>query len=165
MLTNNISTASLFDIKLGLKPSTSFFPNFNRRMLDLVHATARDLRRDSDYPYLHNLITTWRNRCYSTLAEGVGFEPTRRFPACRFSRPVPSTTRPPLQRPATDAGLVARPGGAAGYITGKAGLSSPFWPALRRKNTSKTRASETNHCCFAGGRLFCQYAAKEVRPC
>ena len=31
------------------------------------------------------------------LAEGVGFEPTRRSPACRFSRPVPSTTRPSLQ--------------------------------------------------------------------
>ena len=30
------------------------------------------------------------------MAEGVGFEPTRRFHACRFSRPVPSTTRPPL---------------------------------------------------------------------
>ncbi len=31
------------------------------------------------------------------LAEGVGFEPTRRLPACRFSRPVPSTTRSPLR--------------------------------------------------------------------
>ena len=31
------------------------------------------------------------------LAEGVGFEPTRDFHPCRFSRPVPSTTRPPLQ--------------------------------------------------------------------
>jgi site-specific DNA recombinase len=31
------------------------------------------------------------------MAEGVGFEPTRRSPACRFSRPVPSTTRPPLR--------------------------------------------------------------------
>ena len=29
-------------------------------------------------------------------ADGVGFEPTRRSPACRFSRPVPSTTRPPI---------------------------------------------------------------------
>src|SRR5262245_2403246 len=30
------------------------------------------------------------------LADGVGFEPTRRLRACRFSRPVPSTTRPPI---------------------------------------------------------------------
>ncbi len=52
---------------------------------------------------------TERRRCCSlpglpavlgprTLADGVGFEPTRRLPACRFSRPVPSTTRPPIQR-------------------------------------------------------------------
>ena len=32
------------------------------------------------------------------LADGVGFEPTRRSPARRFSRPVPSTARPPIPR-------------------------------------------------------------------
>jgi hypothetical protein len=32
------------------------------------------------------------------MADGVGFEPTRRFHACWFSRPVPSTTRPPVRR-------------------------------------------------------------------
>jgi hypothetical protein len=32
----------------------------------------------------------------SLMAEGVGFEPTRDFHPCRFSRPVPSATRPPL---------------------------------------------------------------------
>jgi hypothetical protein len=32
-----------------------------------------------------------------SVAEGVGFEPTRDFHPCRFSRPVPSTARPPLQ--------------------------------------------------------------------
>ena len=31
------------------------------------------------------------------VAEGVGFEPTSDFHRCRFSRPVPSTTRPPLR--------------------------------------------------------------------
>jgi hypothetical protein len=31
-----------------------------------------------------------------SLAEGVGFEPTRRFPAYTRSRRAPSTTRPPL---------------------------------------------------------------------
>lgn len=30
------------------------------------------------------------------MADGVGFEPTRRLHACRFSRPVPSTARPPI---------------------------------------------------------------------
>ena len=31
------------------------------------------------------------------LADGVGFEPTVRLHARRFSRPLPSTTRPPIQ--------------------------------------------------------------------
>ena len=31
------------------------------------------------------------------LAEGVGFEPTKSLRPCRFSRPVPSTTRSPLR--------------------------------------------------------------------
>jgi hypothetical protein len=33
----------------------------------------------------------------NVLADGVGFEPTRPLRACRFSRPVPSTARPPIQ--------------------------------------------------------------------
>ena len=33
----------------------------------------------------------------SAVADGVGFEPTRRSHACRFSRPVPSTARPPIR--------------------------------------------------------------------
>ena len=32
------------------------------------------------------------------LAEGEGFEPSVRFTARRFSRPVPSTTRSPFQK-------------------------------------------------------------------
>ena len=31
------------------------------------------------------------------MAESEGFEPPIRFPVCRFSRPVPSTTRPTLR--------------------------------------------------------------------
>ena len=33
---------------------------------------------------------------YENLAEGVGFEPTRRFPAHTLSKRAPSATRPPL---------------------------------------------------------------------
>jgi hypothetical protein len=33
----------------------------------------------------------------SMMAEGVGFEPTRDFHPCRFSRPVYSTTLSPLR--------------------------------------------------------------------
>src|SRR5262245_15252320 len=32
------------------------------------------------------------------MADGEGFEPSRRLRVCRFSRPVPSTTRPPIHR-------------------------------------------------------------------
>src|SRR5215469_6777503 len=33
----------------------------------------------------------------NTLADGVGFEPTRPLRACRFSRPVLSTAQPPIR--------------------------------------------------------------------
>ena len=51
------------------------------------------------------------------LAEGVGFEPTRRSPACRFSRPVPSTTRPSLRgaRPVLAGEAAAAQPGPAGF--------------------------------------------------
>ncbi len=32
----------------------------------------------------------------SSFAEKAGFEPAIEFPLCRFSKPVPSATRPPL---------------------------------------------------------------------
>jgi hypothetical protein len=32
------------------------------------------------------------------MADGVGFEPTVRLHARRFSRPLPSTARPPIQQ-------------------------------------------------------------------
>src|SRR5438876_12279793 len=34
---------------------------------------------------------------WGQLADGVGFEPTKDLRPCRFSRPVPSTTRPPIR--------------------------------------------------------------------
>ncbi len=37
------------------------------------------------------------NSIVPPLAEREGFEPPRPFRACRFSKPVPSATRPPLQ--------------------------------------------------------------------
>src|SRR5438552_9402395 len=45
------------------------------------------------------------------LADGVGFEPTRPLRACRFSRPVPSTARPPIHviRSATYAASLLQP--------------------------------------------------------
>jgi hypothetical protein len=51
--------------------------------LRLVVENRASLRRIADMP--------------DSMAEGVGFEPTSDFRRCRFSRPVPSTARPPLQ--------------------------------------------------------------------
>jgi hypothetical protein len=50
--------------------------------LRLVVENRASLRRIADMP--------------DSMAEGVGFEPTSDFRRCRFSRPVPSTARPPL---------------------------------------------------------------------
>src|SRR5262245_52218606 len=57
-----------------------------------------------------SLVTTWVGRwpipanrqgmsvLCGLLADGEGFEPSRRLRVCPFSRPVPSTTRPPIHR-------------------------------------------------------------------
>src|SRR5215469_18925214 len=41
----------------------------------------------------------WMELQKRNLAEREGFEPPIPFRVCRFSRPVPSTTRPPLRFP------------------------------------------------------------------
>src|SRR5262249_58506074 len=38
----------------------------------------------------------WRQPANGSLAEGVGFEPTLRFPVNTLSKRAPSATRPPL---------------------------------------------------------------------
>lgn len=40
------------------------------------------------------------------MADGVGFEPTKELPPCRFSRPVLSTAQPPIQRTLADLSYV-----------------------------------------------------------
>ena len=47
-------------------------------------------------PEYRVFLGMYRTLMQSRLADGVGFEPTRRSHACRFSRPVPSTTRAPI---------------------------------------------------------------------
>ena len=46
----------------------------------------------------HHKFASERQRVYTTgvLAEGVGFEPTLRFPVNTLSKRAPSATRPPL---------------------------------------------------------------------
>ena len=36
------------------------------------------------------------NDYFTMMADGVGFEPTKGFHPCRFSRPVLSTAQPPI---------------------------------------------------------------------
>jgi hypothetical protein len=54
------------------------------------------------------------------MADGEGFEPSRRLRVCRFSRPVPSTTRPPILK-----GLSGQPFANCHRIATDAG-ASPF---------------------------------------
>jgi hypothetical protein len=48
-----------------------------------------------------NVGTIWKSKktliFQHNMADGVGFEPTKGFHLWRFSRPLPSTTRPPVR--------------------------------------------------------------------
>lgn len=61
------------------------------------------------------------------MADRVGFEPTKGVNPCRFSRAVPSTTRPPVQRkkslPMNRLGYALRQ--VLTLIIGKIGLFKP----------------------------------------
>ena len=37
-------------------------------------------------------------KLFELMAERLGFEPRKELPLCRFSRPVLSTTQPPLRK-------------------------------------------------------------------
>ena len=98
-------------------------------------------------------------RCVFSLktTDGVGFEPTRRFHVCRFSRPVHSTALPPIQtavvsqrprtsvvracrRPCRRRSLASLPPPSAGGLDPPPGIppapvpqgspltNRPFWP-------------------------------------
>ena len=45
---------------------------------------------------LSGRVIPWVRSPLIRLADGVGFEPTRSLHPWRFSRPLPSTTRPPI---------------------------------------------------------------------
>lgn len=70
------------------------------------------------------------------LADGVGFEPTRRLPAWRFSRPLPSATRPPI-RAGQDIVFSSRAvtGGAGGCLRRCA--SARRWPRVLPKTVHR----------------------------
>ena len=58
------------------------------------------------------------------LADRVGFEPTEELPPRRFSRPLPSTTRPPIQAACSiaDAHAASRIGAGDHYPIGPPSL-------------------------------------------
>src|SRR6266446_5281989 len=64
-----------------------------------------------------------RKLCRRTLAEGVGFEPTIRFPVYTLSKRAPSATRPPLRKGRAPQGCA--PQGCAHYSRGRRG-GNPF---------------------------------------
>ena len=54
------------------------------------------------------------NYLYIQVAEGVGFEPTKRSPVYTLSKRAPSATRPPLRRSAEK--VPKRPTGIKGQL-------------------------------------------------
>jgi hypothetical protein len=49
---------------------------------------------------LHHQLSNEQDKAQFAMAEGVGFEPTIRFPVYTLSRRAPSTARPPLRQAA-----------------------------------------------------------------
>jgi hypothetical protein len=62
-------------------------------MLSLVNSDNSQRRTRADFLDFRATLT----KIADSVAEGVGFEPTVTFRPRRFSRPVPSTARPPLR--------------------------------------------------------------------
>ena len=71
----------------GKEKREQYFP----RQLRCRRRLARTVSFRLGYQVLMDIGGSWW-----TVADGVGFEPTRPLRACRFSRPVPSTARPPI---------------------------------------------------------------------
>ena len=67
------------------------------------------------------------------VAESEGFEPPIPFRVCRFSRPVPSTTRPTLRLKAARSSAACRQADDATHISLHASpIASRDWPLGRR---------------------------------
>ena len=67
------------------------------------------------------------------VAESEGFEPPIPFRVCRFSRPVPSTTRPTLRLKAVRSSAACRQADDATHISLHASpIASRDWPLERR---------------------------------
>ena len=105
-------------LSCGLKNSYHFIP---RHIINIMRCTGRDRKKLSrQFSLLSNasrfIEPLWQTLVTSCLlqetknmislkvcltlpqkADGVGFEPTRRFHVCRFSRPVHSTALPPVR--------------------------------------------------------------------
>ena len=82
------------------------------------------------------------------MEDGVGFEPTRRFHVCWFSRPVPSTTRPPVR-----ASWLCRD---CGFLTVYAALvhTNGGYCRTREFCVAAGKSTEYHHACFSGCRKF-----------
>src|SRR5690606_5195580 len=83
---------------------------------------------------------TGREPDYSNfqLADGEGFEPPRPLRAFRFSRPAPSTTRPPIRLVLP--GLCASKDGVGHLVAQRRKRLAPPPPTVWRKNTLEGKA-------------------------
>ncbi len=93
----NISTV-LAGQRLGIKEVDDgiwliSFMHYDLGYIDLEQRTLQTI----DNPFATRLLPMSPGRTQNKMADRVGFEPTVRLHARWFSRPVPSTTRPPVR--------------------------------------------------------------------
>src|SRR5271167_1114791 len=88
---NSCVTAKSRKSTANLGNGENLSQSLNRRPLSALHLCAKPVNA-----LIWSIL--WENRYErDSVAEGVGFEPTVTFQPRRFSRPVPSTARPPLR--------------------------------------------------------------------
>src|SRR5581483_10924710 len=95
------SKSNSLEIELGGRLSLiHLFPHLQA---GCGHPAAKDCERESAckclfYSHFSNISEAQRKSAKDGLSEGVGFEPTIRFPVYTLSKRAPSATRPPLRR-------------------------------------------------------------------
>ena len=135
-------TPEIIDIRFG-----TTLPAMSRDGSCHVRSRVCKLKVKIKRRYLGQVLPLYdaHGRAWEIMADGVGFEPTKGVNPCWFSRPVPSTARPPILR--------------RRYVYGRGVLSLPF--AGRCQGVAKAGRGITDACgwCSIEGRSRKRQAA------
>jgi hypothetical protein len=99
----------------GIIPGFPALHPFGPALRAVQNRSRRFCRTQSIFVFVGSNCSPVQNRynliivAIINLAEGVGFEPTKSLRPCRFSRPVPSTTRSPLRHQSGRHYITVRP--------------------------------------------------------